>query len=312
MIIVPEQRISRNELVEQIHKELPLEETTLVTDEITSDRLYKAPSGKAFRMIGEFSVHTDTADAPNEPTSSAAQIKKERMKMFNAFLEETDGDEAEALQRTYDEAYDHRLFSADDHIEPIHDFIGTLLCIEVFDDRDERLPYAYLSLRQAAKAQVVDDFVGINLAPESQREEIAWFSLPQSGVEWFSLQALGRFSECTIELVDHEEPEQEPVLEAEPESESKELYIPEGGVTSDDILHPRNSVLRLSLSPEEREAWKRQIMRGYREVRMPLEDDPLKDLIIIKGEHANDLEALVEAVRESQKPKKPEPEDVPF
>lgn len=311
MIVVPGQHISRDELVAQVHEELPLEDAAVSRDDVTEDIIYKPPPGKAFRMTGDFSIYCDSNDVPGEPTNSVARIKREHADLLDEFLEETKGDEVEALQLTYDEVYSYRLFSADEHVEQVHDFIGILLCIEVFGGKDDRPSRASISLRQITDARVANEFVGINLAQEGQRENIIYFPMSRSGVEWFSLQALGDFGECAIELVDYEEPEPEPVLDAE-QSEAKELYVPKNGATSDDIINYRNMSLRLSLSPQEREEWKRQIVREYREVRMPLEDDPLKDLIIIEGEIANDLEALVEAVRESQKPKKHDPEDIPF
>jgi len=209
---------------------LPLENCTRECNPVTKEWGWKAPEGKAFRISGQFVVYYD-ADSSDmttcRPLGSADFLKEEYGKKYADFLEETEGDEDEALSllSNYVNEWDYGM--------PDKFFEGKWLMIspdfkqELQLDEQNNLEVPELMIKRDIEARADREYFGLikDISPQSQTITEVFFESKEIQEHWSQDYASAVLGKCKIELVDCLEKEADFFVPAP--IDSKQIYIPD-------------------------------------------------------------------------------------
>jgi hypothetical protein len=300
-LIDPQIKQLMEDRLHTLHESLPLAGVTVVrvamhySGMIDGEVQYVAPTGKAFRMTGEFYYDSDNSDIADwgPPIASKQKLLREvaETPRFQQLLELAGGDHDKVISFMqeidpqsdgwFDDDEDIVDFTPED--QPGDDFIGKRLVIRRANDEAGQPSYE-LCVKGEIDAWAEDALMPVELPISSQSEvkEHYLADLPMAFTRWRQAIGRGLLGKCGIEQIDFEDTN--PVISLPATRvDTNKLWVPRD-VTSMDLAKHRAELAGKELSQDELERFAAAIRREYQGSRFGLADDPLRHFTISQPE----------------------------
>jgi len=214
---------------------LPLEKCTREHNPLTNEWGWKAPEGEIFRISGHFVTKFDQSGidktAGHYGHQSADMLKEEYATLFREFLEEAEGNEAEALRLLVEDIHD----GLSSGMTPAQSFHGEWLVAspdlkQDFDkDKESKVDKPEIMIKKNVGAWLSRGSLKLieDITPQSSIVTGVLFDSQSLVVHWQQKYAEAVLGKCKIEFVD-DCLEEEKKLYVPETKDDKHLFLPEG------------------------------------------------------------------------------------